>query len=311
MSEHRPARAAIVTGATGLVGHHLLPVLLGRGFKVQAVSRRAPRGGSIVWREIDLCDPPRPSERTRQVATGGRKEGAPLDRPPLDNADVVFHTAPLWLLPPWLTTFAGLGVHRLVAFSSTSRLTKESSGHPKERERARRLAEAESAVAHVCERENIRWTIFRPTLIYGGGRDRNVTDIAQVIRWLGFFPVAGEGRGQRQPVHAEDLARACVAVLDNPTTFGQVYELPGGETLTYCEMVSRIAQGLGRRPHLLHVPQRMLRAALAVARRLPRFAHLTPEMAARMDEDLAFDATRAQGDFGYNPRPFRFPDEPR
>ena len=28
-------------------------------------------------------------------------------------------------------------------------------------------------------------------------------------------------------------------------------------------------------------------------------------------EDLVFDPTRAHQDFGYDPRPFRFPDEPR
>lgn len=310
MSEHPPARRAIVTGANGLVGRYLLPLLLGRGFEVQAVSRRAPGGGSPIWREIDLGQPTRPPGRSQQegrrIAAEGREEGAALSR-----ADVVFHTAPLWLLAPWLATFAGLGVHRLVAFSSTSRLTKESSGHPKERDTASRLAEAESEVAHICEREKIRWTVFRPTLIHGGGHDRNVTDIARMIRWLGFFPVAGEGRGRRQPVHAEDLAQACLAVLDKPSTFAQVYELPGGETLTYCELVSRIAQGLGRRPRLVHVPQPMLRAALSVLGRLPGFAHVTPDVAARMDQDLAFDGARAKQDFGYDPRPFRFPDEPR
>jgi nucleoside-diphosphate-sugar epimerase len=176
---------------------------------------------------------------------------------------------------------------------------------------ALRLADAEAAVAQFGDREGIRWTIFRPTLIYGGGRDRNVTDIARIIRWFGLFPIAGEGRGRRQPVHASDLARSCLLALDRPTTFGRIYELPGGETLRYREMVLRVAQGLGRRPRLLRVPRGLLRATLGLARRLPGFGHLTPAMAARMDEDMVFDSAPARRDFGYDPRPFRSADGPR
>jgi hypothetical protein len=75
-------------------------------------------------------------------------------------------------------------------------------------------------------------------------------------------------------------------------------------------MVSRVARGLGRRPRLLRVPPTLLRAALAAAGRLPRLGHLTPGLADRMGEDLVFDGEPARRDFGYDPRPFRFPDEP-
>ena len=121
---------------------------------------------------------------------------------------------------------------RVVAFSSTSRFTKQGSSSPRERETARRLAEAEEAVERACRERRIRWTILRPTLVYGGGRDRNVSAIARFVRRFGFFPIAGEGRGKRQPVHAADLARAALAVLDNPATFDRAYDTPGGETLT-------------------------------------------------------------------------------
>ena len=299
-----PRRRVIVTGASGLIGHYLLPLLMERGFAVQAVSRQARRAatigvaGTVHWTKLDL-DGPRAEERTAG-ARGG----------PFGSADGLLHAAPIWLLPAWLPRAADAGLRRLVAFSSTSRFTKQGSGSPREREIAHRLAEAEEAVGATCRERRIRWTILRPTLVYGGGRDRNVSAIARFVRRFGFFPIAGEGRGRRQPVHAADLAKAALAVLDNPHAFGRAYETPGGETLTYGEMVSRIARGVGRAPRLVRLPLPLLRGALALASRLPGLGDATPDMADRMNEDLVFDGTAARLDFGYDPRPFRFPDEP-
>jgi nucleoside-diphosphate-sugar epimerase len=290
-------RAITVTGATGIVGSYLLPLLLERGFRVQAVSRRPPpptcdqgaAAGSLTWLGLDIG--------------GGRTAG-------LGPATALVHAAPLWLLPPLLPAVADLGVHRLIAFGSTSRFTKEASSSPTEREAARRLAEAERAVSTLCAESGIAETLFRPTLIYGGGRDRNVGDIARFVRRFGFFPVAGQGLGRRQPVHAEDLARACLAALDNRATFGRSYDVPGGETITYREMVARIARSVGRAPRILPVPLPLLRLLLAWAGRVPGLGHLTPEMADRMSEDLTFDGSAARVDFGYAPRSFDPPQEP-
>jgi nucleoside-diphosphate-sugar epimerase len=197
----------------------------------------------------------------------------------------------------------------VVAFGSTSRYTKAASPSAAERETARRLAESEERIERGCGEAGIRWTLLRPTLVYGAGRDRNVSDIARFVRRFGFFFVAGAGRGRRQPVHAADLAAAVLAVLDSPATLDRAYDLPGGETLSYCEMVERIADGLGRRARILHLPLPLLRAGLGLARRLPGLGHLTPAMAERMNEDLVFDPAAARADFGYAPRPFHFPDE--
>jgi len=194
--------------------------------------------------------------------------------------------------------------------SSTSRFTKQGSGSPRERETARRLAEAEDAVRETCHRRGIRWTILRPTLVYGGGRDRNVSDVARFVARFGFFPIAGRGPGRRQPVHGGDLAAATLHVLDNPATFDRAYDTPGGETLTYAEMVSRISRAVGRTPRLVHLPLPLLRGTLAAASCFPGLGHLTRDMADRMDEDLVFDLAPARRDFAYDPRPFRFPDEP-
>ena len=149
------------------------------------------------------------------------------------------------------------------------------------------------------------WTILRPTLIYGvSASDRNVADIARLIRKLGFFPMFGIGAGCRQPVNAADLAKACLQSLSASDSYNKGYNLSGGETLTYKEMVGRIFETLGRQPRFIRIPLAAFRLAVMLARLHPRFAHLTADMAFRMQADLVFDHSDATRDFGYSPGNF-------
>jgi nucleoside-diphosphate-sugar epimerase len=220
-------------------------------------------------------------------------------------ADALIHTAVLWLLPEWLEKFHACGVRRLIAFSSTSRFTKRASASTYELDVVGKLIVAEDQVAAECERLGIAWTIFRPTLIYGGhGGDRNVADIARLIRRFGFFPLFGAGGGLRQPVNARDLAVACVQSLGKAEAHNKAYNLSGGETLAYVDMVRRIFETLGRRPVFVRIPFTAFRLAVLLARLHPRFAHLTPDMALRMEADLVFEHSEASRDFGYAPGKF-------
>ena len=220
------------------------------------------------------------------------------------DAITLIHTTAIWLLPPWLAQFHARGVRRLIAFSSTSRFTKSASSSAYELQVVNQLIAAEEQVASECNRLGIAWTILRPTLIYGSGGDRNVSDIARFIRRFGFFPMFGAGSGRRQPVHAADLAGACIKCVAEPATYNKSYNLSGGETLTYIDMVRRIFMAIDRTPVVIRMPLVIFVLAVSVARLHSRFAHLTPEMAQRMQSDLVFDTGQARHDFGYQPRNF-------
>jgi nucleoside-diphosphate-sugar epimerase len=255
------------------------------------VSRRARGEGgrsAVVWHALDI-----------------EKGASEWD---IERSSHLIHLAPLWLLPNLVPGLAARGLVRLVGFGSTSRLSKAASSDAKERDIAGRLLRAEEELERVCAARGVRWTLMRPTLIYGGGHDRNVTAIAGVIRRLGIFPVAGEARGLRQPVHADDLAQACLAALANPATFDRAYDLHGGTTLRYREMVEAIFRGLGRQPRVASIPVPLCRAFIRGLSLIPGYRHLTPAMADRMNQDLCFDAGDAARDFGYHARPFSYPD---
>jgi nucleoside-diphosphate-sugar epimerase len=222
--------------------------------------------------------------------------------------DAAICLAPLDTLPPMLHDLRRCGVRRLIAFSTTGRFYKPDSGDEAERRRVAQLVAAENLVVDLCKRHEIAWTLFRPTLVYGCGRDRNVTAIARFVRSFGFFPIVDGGHGLRQPVHADDLASACVAALDRAVTYCKTYTLSGGSVVTYREMVEEVFRQLGRRPRVVEVPLPVLRAAIALAHWMPGLRALSPEMASRMRMDLCFDHADAVRDFGFRARAFGLDD---
>jgi len=224
---------------------------------------------------------------------------------------------PIWATPNYFDLFLVRGARRVVALSSTSRFTKAESPIESERLVAAQLAEGERAFKQWASACGVDFLILRPTIIYGRGRDLNLSLIARFIARFGFFPVAGAATGRRQPLHAQDLAIACIQALETTHLSGKTYEVSGGETISYYEMVGRIFDALGKRRLIVQLPMSIFSAAISCARLLPAFNHLTPAMARRMNEDLVFDHTPAVLDFGFTPRPFMpkiedlLPQQPR
>ena len=270
----------LVLGATSLIGRFALPRLQAMGIEHVALSRTAPNEPG--WVRADLWEP-------------GLAERLPV-------CPTVLSLSPIWHLPPALQALKARGMRRLVAFSSTSVITKAASPDAYEQGMVRRLAEGETAVRDFCAVNGVAWTLLRPTLIYAEGHDQNVTRLARMIRKLGFLPLAGRGEGLRQPVHADDLAAAAIAAASSAAAENETYELPGGDTLTYRVMAQRVFEGMGRKPAIVAVPQGLWRLAFTLAR--PLLPGATAQMGARMSEDLTFDGALATRDFGWNPRAF-------
>lgn len=281
---------AWVTGATNQIGQFLLPRLQATGFLITAFSRQQHvNTNDIRWQSLDLS--------------------VSLDILHLsdESPQVLFHLAPLPLLPSLLTHLATrIPFKHIVAIGSTSCFTKANSPDRKERRIARQLRDAEMAIMAIAQQYNLTWTLLRPTLVYGCGQDKNITFIARFIHRFGFFPLVGQGAGLRQPVHADDIALACLQAYATPKAHNQAYNLSGGQTLSYRDMVETIFRYLGKQPRILPIPLPIFQFTTRCFNRLPAFSHLSTAMIARMNQDLCFDHTAAQRDFGYQPRRFNF-----
>ena len=276
-------KTALVFGASGQIGAPLLERLGDAGWRVLAVSREA------------------------RSDTPGRHwlQGDFARMPALPAAvDAVFSCGPLDLFARWYEA-AGLHCPRVVAFGSTSASTKQDSRDDAERELARRLLGAEARLHAAAEARGAAATLLRPTLVYGAGRDATLTRIAAMARRWGRFVLPARADGLRQPVHVDDLAAAALAACEAQAAHGRAYDLPGGERLPYREMVARVLACVEPRPALHALPMPVFLALLRLAQARGIAGGLGPGAAARMREDLVFDAGPAARDFGYAPRGFR------
>lgn len=271
----------LVFGATGMVGERILAHLAQRGETVIGASRLPQRSDGVDWIEADLAMP----------QTLG-----------LPNADVIFCVANARLFAKAIDAILASAPKRIVVVSSTSVFSKIDSSDDTERSSIAELIEAERTIIVRCEAAKVEWTILRPTLIYREGHDRNVTQIAKLIRRLGFMPLYGNASGLRQPVHAEDLAIGAIDAATSPRAANAAYSTTGLETISYREMVGRIFDGLSRPRRLVSLPPIVWKAAFAAAR--PIYPRVTPVMGERMLKDLAFDSSAAVADFGWHSRKF-------
>jgi nucleoside-diphosphate-sugar epimerase len=276
-------------GATGIVGTALLRQAAVRPLVVQAVTRAtappAGLGGLARWH----C-----GDRFELSAGAG----------PWPALPVVLSAGPLDAFAQWLSRAPLEGVRRVVALGSTSVLTKHDSPDAAERALSARLQDAETRLIARCEDAGIAWTLLRPTLIWGDGRDRNVSRLARLARRYRTLVLPASARGLRQPIRACDVAAAMLAAIDRPQSTGKILNLPGGETLPYVEMARRTAAAAAPGSRVLRVPDVIVRTAARWAAGLGLVEGTAGAAIARMAADLVFDPAPATAALGTTPSGF-------
>ena len=270
-------------GATGFVGRRILRDLNEQGVKVQAVSRRprpAELSAGITWTQVDLNDPARIAE--------------------IHWSETVISTVLISMTAQVSELWPPDPSRRLIAFSSTSALTKSESSESADRATSALLHDGEARVRAL----HPNTTILRPTMIYGGPGDRNVERVAMQLRKFPIFPLVGKGAGLRQPVHADDLATAAILAAKSSMAVGKTYNLAGSETLTFKEMIQRIGESNKSSVRFFSIPLPIARATLRLLSPLPRFKGIPLGSLERMLQDLTFDTHHATEDFGFSSRAF-------
>lgn len=259
-----PANQVLLTGASGLVGSHVLDVLRAQGWRVVLLLR--PRSDRAFIQahlgEVEVCE-------------GGFEDPTALDRA-LTGVTHVIHCAGATKALRHRDFFAANqlavrhlvaainrqgNVRRLVHFSSlaaagpSTRLAPHSERAPARPVsvygRSKLAGEQEVAEACRCE-----FTILRPPSVYGP-RDREFLRLFKAVR-LGIKPVFGSGTQELSFVYVEDLARATVHCLTAPSAARKTFFAAERGIFTARQFADRIAEAMGRSAFLLRLPVQLL-----------------------------------------------------
>jgi nucleoside-diphosphate-sugar epimerase len=257
---------ALVTGATGFVGGHLMDRLLERGDDVTALVRSPTRAADAA-------------NRGARLIRGDLSDLAALSEA-VAGQDVIYHVAALTgavdeaeFMMANRDGTANLA-RAVVAAGGTSRFVHVSSmaaGGPARRGIPKRASDAnlpvtmygrsKLAAEQVLQDEPLPWTILRPPTVYGP-RDRdNLLTVFKAAR-LGVTPVFGDGSMELSVIHVADLVDAIVRAGTTEGLDRQLFYVNHPEVITNAELVKVIGKEMGRDPLLLPIPEWIARAAL-------------------------------------------------
>jgi dihydroflavonol-4-reductase len=265
------SRTALITGATGFVGGHLVRHLAGAGWTIRALVRptsdtRALEGAVVERIPGDLGD------------AAALRRGA-------DGADTVFHLAAATIAPDEAgyrranvegtrtvvegVLTAATRPRRLVYLSSYAACGPARNGRPRRADETpepvstygRTKLEGEALVLDARE-AGVETVILRAPPVYGPGDRALLPYFRLVARRLAPAPSGPELRTHM--LHVDDLARALVAAADSPPgtyAVAEPVEHPWGA------VVREISRAVGRTPLRVPLPAAAVRLAGALAER--------------------------------------------
>ena len=271
-----------VTGATGFTGSRVIPLLLKSGYAVRCLYRASSDRSSLAnldieWALGDVSDPQ--SLTSAMQGTDALVNIASLG---FGHADSIVSAA------------KNAGIQRAVFISTTAIFTQLNAGSKKVR------VAAELAI----ETSGLKYTILRPTMIYGSPRDRNMWRLIRLLRYSPVIPVFGDGKFLQQPIYVDDVAQAILGSLKSDRTINNSYNIAGKYPLTYNQVIDTIAGQMGKRVWKIHIPSKPVVSVLRLLERVHLPIPIKSEQVLRLNENKDFSYAEAQGDFGFSPRSF-------
>ncbi len=314
----------LVTGATGLLGSHLVERLLEQGYEVRALARKTSdtshlktTGAEIMFASFEDCN--------AISAT-------------VHDVDVVIHTAAR-VMPGWgtwedfesaavkgtknlLEACVEAGVKRFVYISSVTVMGKnclqdipadESTScdiGPVNRHTFYEWSKlmGEQTALEYNQQGNINVTVVRPGMIYGP-RCRLMTErIFGFVKMLPIVFLPGKANAKTALVYVTDVADCIIMAATSERAVGQIYNVAPANDIRYRDFIKAMARALGKPEFHITMPIFALYAVGAVTefwaklRKSKDLPFLTRADVRFLKEGLNIDGSKAMRDLGWEPK---------
>lgn len=151
---------------------------------------------------------------------------------------------------------------------------------------------------------SIPFTILRPSLIYGSG-DQFTIRLSEVMKLAPVLPIIGSGKSKVQPIFIDDVAACIVKAVTSDGFLNKVYEIGGPEQLTYEEVTKAIAEAMGIRRPMVHMPMFFIKSAAKVMETVLPKPPVTTDQLIMLQEDNVCSMKDIREAFGVEPVRFR------
>ncbi len=311
---------AVVTGATGLLGTHLVRRLVGSGARVRCLVRPSSSTSHIAGPQVELApaDLGNP-EALLPLLKGARTlyhfawhitAAAPLSAGN-DDDSYAPHMASLRTL---LDAAAQAGVGRFV-FSSSAAVYGPTEPSPISEEARTdpvsaygRSKVAAEAIIMEYHRRGLAATVIRPFVCYGAG-DRHFLPAARRLVRMPVLPLVRGGRHLLDITSALDVAELAVIAASSAAAAGRVYNATSGHPTSLADLVTILHEVEGTpRPLIVPISEGAMRFSAPLARWI--VAVVAPGLEGTMSSvgtsysshDVYYDMRRAQDELGFTPR---------
>ena len=234
-----PAELDIVTGAFGYTGRYITAQLLAKGRRVRTLtshpSRPDPFGGQVEVAPFNFGQPEALEESLRGAAAIYNTYWVRFPRGEVTYERAVENSRVL------IRAAKRAGVRKFVHVSVSN--PAEDSPLPYFRGKA--------LVERALRESRLSYAIIRPTLVFGVG-DILINNIAWFLRRFPVFAIPGDGSYRLRPVDVEDVAQLAVQAASRAENL--ILDAQGPDALSFDDLVRLIAETVGSRARILHVP---------------------------------------------------------
>jgi nucleoside-diphosphate-sugar epimerase/predicted dehydrogenase len=312
---HRPS--ALVTGATGFIGRHLVRELVNAGWDVRALVRDAARGRHLESARVhvvlgDLADPdafPGLAEGVDTVfhlASAMRGSREVFESVDLDGTRHLLEEAKRAGVRRFVFT-STLGAYALGRFADGAVVTEEMTDDPDSvGAYARAKLLIERMLADAQRAGTLEVVIARLGLVFGPGASPFLEHLPHLGMLRGDrYIVFGDGRVPLQLSYVDNAVAALRLCATVPAAAGETFTIIDDDVPTQREYVLRLAELTGRPLRIVAVPRPAAYLVGLGVEALARVTKLAPPTTRQLmlgkTRKLFFDCSRAKRILGWTP----------